>query len=65
MVSADAVYKLDYGALVEEHCEADADVTMVTVEVDPEDAGRYGVVQARAGAGHATTPTSRTTRRAA
>ena len=45
VVSADAVYALDYGALIEEHAEFDADVTMVTVEVDPEDAGRYGVVQ--------------------
>src|SRR3954463_1987443 len=49
VVSADAVYALDYGALVDEHVEADADVTMVTVEVDPEDAGRYGVVQAEDG----------------
>ncbi len=45
VVSADAVYKLDYGALVEEHCEAGKAVTMVTTEVDPEDADRYGVVQ--------------------
>jgi glucose-1-phosphate adenylyltransferase len=49
VVSADAVYALDYGALIEEHAEFDADVTMVTVEVDPEDAGRYGVVQAADG----------------
>src|SRR4051812_27539032 len=46
VVSADAVYALDYGALVDEHVEAAADVTMVTVDVDPEDAGRYGVVEA-------------------
>ena len=49
VVSADAVYKLDYGALVEEHVEAAADVTMVTYRVDPDDAGRYGVVQAEDG----------------
>src|ERR671921_789245 len=49
VVSADAVYKLDYGALVEEHVEADADATMVTYEVDPGDAGRYGVVQVEGG----------------
>jgi glucose-1-phosphate adenylyltransferase len=46
VLSADAVYALDYGALVEEHMDTDAAVTMVTTEVDPEDAGRYGVVQA-------------------
>ena len=44
VVSADAVYTLDYGALVEEHAAGDADLTMVTTEVPPEDAGRYGVV---------------------
>src|SRR3954447_9874056 len=45
VVSADAVYRLDYGALVEEHVGAGADLTMVTYEVEREDAGRYGVVQ--------------------
>jgi glucose-1-phosphate adenylyltransferase len=49
VLSADAVYTLDYGALVEEHVADDADVTVVSVEVDPEDAGRYGVVQAQGG----------------
>ena len=32
-------------ALVEEHREAGKAVTMVTTEVDPDEAGRYGVVQ--------------------
>jgi glucose-1-phosphate adenylyltransferase len=45
VVSADAVYAMDYGALVEEHMDSDAAVTMVTTEVEPEDASRYGVVQ--------------------
>ena len=49
VLSADAVYKLDYGALVAEHCEADKAVTMVTTEVEPDDAGRYGVVQVKGG----------------
>ena len=49
VVSADAVYKLDYSELVEEHCEAGKAVTMVTTTVDPEDAGRYGVVQTEGG----------------
>jgi glucose-1-phosphate adenylyltransferase len=49
VVSADAVYTLDYGALVEEHMEAGKAVTMVTTTVDPDDAGRYGVVQAERG----------------
>jgi glucose-1-phosphate adenylyltransferase len=49
IVSADAVYTLDYAELVGEHREGGADVTMVTVEVDPGDAGRYGVVQVSEG----------------
>ncbi|HET8949016.1 MAG TPA: sugar phosphate nucleotidyltransferase [Solirubrobacteraceae bacterium] len=45
VVSADAVYALDYAAVVAEHAASDAAVTMVTTEVAPGDAGRYGVVQ--------------------
>jgi glucose-1-phosphate adenylyltransferase len=45
VLSADAVYTLDYGALVEEHVGSGAAVTMVTTEVEPDDAGRYGVVR--------------------
>ena len=49
VVSADAVYALDYAELVGDHMESGATVTMVTTEVDPDDAGRYGVVQADGG----------------
>jgi glucose-1-phosphate adenylyltransferase len=49
VVSADAVYVQDYGALVEEHMSGDAAVTIVTTEVAPEDADRYGVVSVRDG----------------
>ncbi len=49
IVSADAVYTCDYAQLIEEHREAAADVTIVTTRVDPDDAGRYGVVQAGSG----------------
>jgi glucose-1-phosphate adenylyltransferase len=47
VLSADAVYKLDYGALVEEHREAGDAATMVTYEVDEPE--RYGVVQVDGG----------------
>src|SRR3954451_21005968 len=50
VLSADAVYTQDYGARVGEHCESGAAVTMVTTEVDPDDAGRYGVVEVDGGA---------------
>lgn len=49
VLSADAVYACDYGAVVERHMSTDAAVTMVTTEVEPEDAGRYGVVQVDGG----------------
>jgi glucose-1-phosphate adenylyltransferase len=49
VVSADAVYAQDYGRLVDEHMESGCALTMVTTEVDPGDAGRYGVVQAQDG----------------
>ena len=45
VLSADAVYRLDYDDVVRRHLDAGAAVTMVTTTVDPQDAGRYGVVQ--------------------
>jgi len=45
VVSADAVYKLDYRDVVEGHLDSDASVTMVTTKVNKADASRYGVVQ--------------------
>jgi len=44
VLSADAVYTLDYRDVVDAHLERDADVTMVTSKVD-EDAARFGVVE--------------------
>jgi glucose-1-phosphate adenylyltransferase len=49
VLSADAVYACDYGALVDEHMSGDAAVTIVTTEVDASDADRYGVVQVDGG----------------
>src|SRR5918912_1288146 len=45
VVSADAVYKLDYREVAEAHLGAGAEVTMVTTEVAEDDAARYGIVQ--------------------
>jgi len=44
VVSADAVYRLDYGDLVADHRRAGAVATMVTTRIAADDAGRYGVV---------------------
>jgi glucose-1-phosphate adenylyltransferase len=49
VVSADAVYRLDYAHVVDEHLESGATATMVTTEVDVSEASRYGVVQADGG----------------
>ncbi len=46
VVSADAVYALDYEEVVRAHLASEALVTMVTTQVDPADASRYGVVEA-------------------
>jgi glucose-1-phosphate adenylyltransferase len=45
VVSADAVYKLDYREVAEAHLGSGAEVTMVTTEVEAGDASRYGIVQ--------------------
>src|SRR3954451_3834371 len=45
VVSADAVYKLDYREVAEAHLGSGAEVTMVTTEVAADDAARYGIVQ--------------------
>lgn len=49
VLSADAAYRCNYDAIVDEHLEARTDLTMVTTEVDPDDAGRYGVVRSEGG----------------
>lgn len=45
VLSADHVYKLDYGKVVESHVATDAAVTIVTAQVAREEASRYGVVE--------------------
>jgi len=44
VVSADAVYRLDYREVADAHLASGAAVTMVTTEVASEEAGRFGVV---------------------
>ena len=49
VLSADAVYALDYEEVAREHLASGAAVTMVTTRVDRADASRYGVVQVEDG----------------
>lgn len=44
VLSADHVYRLDYAVVVAEHLRLDAECTVVTTEVAPEDAGHHAVV---------------------
>jgi glucose-1-phosphate adenylyltransferase len=53
VLSADHVYKLDYGVVIDGHVSAGADVTMVTTEVPREEARRFGVVEVDDGRVHA------------
>jgi glucose-1-phosphate adenylyltransferase len=46
VVSADAVYRLDYRVVLDAHRERGADVTLVTSDVPREEASRFGVVEA-------------------
>lgn len=49
MLSADHVYKLDYREVIRAHLDRKAEVTMVTTEVEREEAGRFGVVESEPG----------------
>ena len=49
VVSADAVYRMDYDEVVDAHIASGATVTMVTTRVPREEASRYGVVQVEDG----------------
>jgi NDP-sugar pyrophosphorylase family protein len=44
-LSADAVYRLDYAAVVDRHLETGAELTMVTTRVAADEAHRFGVVE--------------------
>lgn len=44
ILSADHVYKMDYRLMLRWHTEHDADVTVATTQVDPAEAGRFGIV---------------------
>lgn len=45
VLSADHVYRLDFRDLIDAHLAHDAPLTLVTTEVEKDDASRYGLVQ--------------------
>jgi glucose-1-phosphate adenylyltransferase len=46
VLSADHIYKLDYRDVIDAHLQTKAEITMVTTEVSPEEAARFGNVDA-------------------
>jgi glucose-1-phosphate adenylyltransferase len=46
ILSGDHIYKMDYQKMLQQHVDAAADVTVATLEVDPQEAsGRFGVIE--------------------
>ena len=49
VLSADHIYKLDYGDVLTRHVDQKADLTTVTTKVSRDEAGRFGVVHVEEG----------------
>jgi glucose-1-phosphate adenylyltransferase len=46
VLSGDHIYKTDYGKMLQQHVDADADVTVATIEMDAaETAQRFGIIE--------------------
>ena len=47
ILSGDHIYKMNYGKMLQQHIDAQADVTVATIEMDPSEAsGRFGIIEA-------------------
>jgi glucose-1-phosphate adenylyltransferase len=45
ILSGDHIYKMNYGRMLEQHEQSSADVTLATIQVDPPEVYRFGVVE--------------------
>ncbi len=45
ILSGDHIYKMNYGRMLKQHLELAADVTLATIQVDPAESHRFGVVE--------------------
>ena len=46
ILSGDHIYKMNYGKMLQQHVEAGADVTVATIEIEPEKAARqFGIIE--------------------
>ncbi|MCG4470859.1 glucose-1-phosphate adenylyltransferase, partial [Lawsonibacter sp. DFI.6.74] len=46
ILSGDHIYKMDYSDMLEEHKSKNADVTIAVMEVDWDEASRFGIMNA-------------------
>src|SRR5271157_84029 len=44
ILMGDHIYKMNYGRMLQQHNDAGADVTLATIQVDPAEVARFGVV---------------------
>ena len=44
ILSGDHIYKMDYGKMMKQHQDSAADITLATIQIDPEETYRFGVV---------------------
>ena len=44
ILSGDHIYKMNYGKMLEQHMHSAADVTLATIQIEPDESFRFGVV---------------------
>jgi glucose-1-phosphate adenylyltransferase len=44
ILSGDHIYKMNYGRMLQQHTDSGADVTLATIQIDPAEVSRFGVV---------------------
>src|SRR6202521_2087641 len=44
ILSRDHIYKMNYGRMLQQHGDSGADVTLATIQIDPAEVSRFGVV---------------------
>src|SRR5579864_3900884 len=44
VLSGDHIYKMNYGLMLDQHLQSGADVTLATIQIDPHETHRFGVV---------------------
>jgi glucose-1-phosphate adenylyltransferase len=44
ILSGDHIYKMDYGKMMKQHQDSAADITLATIQIEPEETYRFGVV---------------------